>query len=144
MITWTMHGTWLQGDKRGYVKDGKVLTANKGLESANKVSQKSETVRLGPKHKKIVENTILTESERIGQKIFALSVFSNHVHLVMGIEAESIESAVSRYKNVATRELKKSGLSGKMWTRGFNKIFCFTQQQLDAKIQYVRNHTTND
>jgi len=25
MITWTTYGSWLQGDKRGYVKDGKIL-----------------------------------------------------------------------------------------------------------------------
>jgi len=31
MITWTTYGTWLQGDERGYVKNGKVLRENKRL-----------------------------------------------------------------------------------------------------------------
>jgi len=32
MLTWTTYGTWLQGDARGYVKNGKILSENKGLE----------------------------------------------------------------------------------------------------------------
>ena len=36
MLTWTTYGTWLQGDARGYVKNGKILSENKGLEKANR------------------------------------------------------------------------------------------------------------
>jgi len=25
MVTWTTYGTWLQGEKKGYVKNGKIL-----------------------------------------------------------------------------------------------------------------------
>jgi len=25
MVTWTTYGSWLQGDKRGFVKDGKIF-----------------------------------------------------------------------------------------------------------------------
>jgi len=31
MLTWTTYGTWLQGDERGYVKDGQVLRGDKKL-----------------------------------------------------------------------------------------------------------------
>ena len=30
MITWTTYGTWLQGDERGYVKDGNICPAFHG------------------------------------------------------------------------------------------------------------------
>jgi hypothetical protein len=36
MITFTTYGTWLQGDKRGYVKDGKEFDSNKELLDANR------------------------------------------------------------------------------------------------------------
>jgi len=35
MVTWTTYGSWLQGDKRGYVKNGEILLAEKILEKSN-------------------------------------------------------------------------------------------------------------
>ncbi|MDD5326401.1 MAG: transposase [Phycisphaerae bacterium] len=140
MVTWTTYGTWLQGDKRRYVQDGKILPADTELEDANKRLQKCNIVRLTSIQKKVVNNAILEEAERIGQKIFALAVCSNHVHLVACRQNESIESAVSRYKNVATAALKKTGLLKRVWTRGFDKQFCFDDAVLEKKIEYVLRH----
>jgi len=69
-----------------------------------------------------------------------LAVCSNHIHLVVGSGNESIKSTVSRYKNVSTCALKKMGLTKRIWTRGFDKRFCFTGEQLEQKIKYVRRH----
>ncbi len=82
MVTWTTYGTWLQGDKRRYVQEGKVLPANTVLVNANKRLQKYNIVRLTALQKKVAEDAILREAERIGQRILALAVCSNHVHLV--------------------------------------------------------------
>jgi REP element-mobilizing transposase RayT len=140
MVTWTTYGTWLQGDKRGYVRDGKILLSDKALEEANKKLQKSESVYLTLRQKRVVEEAVLKEAERIGQEILALAVCSNHVHLVSGSGDESIESVVSRYKNVATSALKKMGLTKRIWTRGFDRRFCFNSEQLQQKIEYVCRH----
>ena len=140
MITWTTYGTWLQGDKRGYVKDGKILPLDKGLEEANKKLQKCSPVRLSSKQKKDVENAIIKEAKRIGQKILALAVCSNHVHLVTVPCNESIESSVSRYKNVSTFALKKTVSTNRIWTRGFDKRFCFNNEELQEKVRYVCRH----
>ncbi len=140
MVTWTTYGTWLQGDKRGYVQDGKILQADTKLETANKKLQKFEIVRLTSEQRKVVEDAILKEAERIGQKILALAVYSNHIHLVAGSGKESIENTVSRYKNVATSALKKTRLTKRIWTRGFDKRFCFNGEQIEQKIEYVRRH----
>lgn len=140
MVTWTTYGTWLQGDKRRYVRNGKILPPDACLEQANKKLQKFEAVHLTSEQKRIVEDVMLKEAQRIGQDILALVVYSNHVHLVARTGNESIESAVSRYKNVATCALKKAGLTKKIWTRGFDKRFCFTNEQLAQKISYVNRH----
>jgi len=144
MVTWTTYGTWLQGDKRGYVRDGKIFPADTGLEEANKKLQKSGLVRLTPKQKRIVEEAVLKEAKRIGQKILALAVCSNHIHLVASKGKESIENAVSRYKNVSSSALKKTGLTKRIWTRGFDKRFCFSSEHLEQKIKYVRHHDKTD
>jgi len=140
MVTWTTYGKWLQGDKRGYVQDGKILQSDARLETANKKLQKFEIVHLTSQQKRIVKDSILKEAERIGQKILALAVCSNHIHLVAGSGNESIENAVSRYKNIATSALKKTGLTKRIWTRGFDKRFCFNGEELEQKIEYVCRH----
>jgi len=28
MVTWTTYGTWLEGEKKGYVKKGRVMAGN--------------------------------------------------------------------------------------------------------------------
>ena len=126
MVTWTTYGSWLQGDKRGYVRDGKIFPADAGLEEVNK---KESSKRQWSKRQK-----------RIGQKILALAVCSNHIHLVAGKGNESIENSVSRYKNVSSSALKKAGLTKRIWTRGFDKRFCFNNEHLEQKIKYVRHH----
>jgi len=34
MATWTTYGSWLQGSKKGYVKNGTILPANADLEKS--------------------------------------------------------------------------------------------------------------
>jgi len=112
MVTWTTYGTWLQGDKRGYARDGKIYPADAGPE----------------------------EAKRIGQEILAIAVCSNHIHLVADKGNESIENAVSRYKNVSSSALKKTGFAKRVWTRCFDKRFCFSSEHLEQKIKYVHHH----
>lgn len=140
MVTWTTYGSWLQGDKRGYVKNGRVLAQNDKLKSANQRQQKYPTLKLNTEQKQIVENTITEEARRINHKIFAIAVCSNHVHIVAGVSEESIEQAVHRYKYSATLALRKFGSQDKIWSKGFDKRFCFTDRELENKVRYVRSH----
>lgn len=140
LVTWTTYGSWLQGDKRGYVKKGKILTQNNKLKSANLKRQKYPTVKLNQEQKQIVEQAILEEAQRIKHKIFAIAVCSNHVHIVASVSEESIEQAVHRYKYSATWALRKFTSQGKIWSKGFDKRFCFTDRELENKIRYLRSH----
>ena len=140
MVTWTTYGTWLQGDERGYVKNGQILPGNKKLKTANKNQQKSQTVKLNPSQKQLVQNAILREAQKINQNIFAIAVYSNHVHLVAGASSKSIEQIVHRYKRLSSFVLNKAGLNGKVWSKGFDKRFCFTDREIEQKVKYVNNH----
>jgi len=138
MVTWTTYGTWLQGDKRGYVKGGEILQGNENIRGICQRLQKQPAVILNEEEKQTAQEAILTESEKIGQTIKALAVCTNHVHLVAEPCRESIEKIVSRYKNVAMFALHKRGRNGRIWTHGFDKRFCFTEDELTARINYVR------
>ena len=140
MVTWTTYGSWLQGDERGYVKKGRILQGNDKLKSANRKRQKFQTVKLNSSQKQIVKKVILAKAKRVNQKILALSVCSNHVHIVAHVSAESIERVVHRYKCSATFALRKCGLQNKVWSKGFDKRFCFTDKEIERKIGYVQGH----
>ncbi len=107
MLTWTTYGTWLQGDRRGYVKNAKVLPADEGLYKANQKHMKFEPVRLSRKQQSVVRKTILGTAGKAGQKIFALAIAGNHLHLLLEPAGEPFGRVVSRYKILYERRLKQ-------------------------------------
>ena len=140
MVTWTTYGSWLQGDERGYVKHGKIMSGDPKILEASRRLQKSAPVKLDSEQRAIAHQAILDEAKRIGHTIEALVVCSNHVHLAARPCREPIEEIVSRYKNIAMFALRKHGQVGRIWTRGFDKRFCFTPDSLNQRIEYVKKH----
>ncbi|MBL7153528.1 MAG: transposase [Phycisphaerae bacterium] len=140
MLTWTTYGTWLPGDQRGYVADDRTLPGNGNILERNRKRQKSPAVKLNAQEKKIVEQTILAEAKTIGQQVESLVVCSNHVHLLTRRHARPVEEVVSRYKSMTTRGLWKEGRKGRVWTKGYDKRFCFTEQDIATKAKYIQNH----
>ena len=140
MITWTAYGSWLPGEKRGYVAHGQVMPGNEQLLKRNKDRQKSPAVILNERERKIVQEVILAEAQRISQTIEALVVYSNHVHLLARPHTGSIEEIVSRYKSKTTRALWQNGRQGRIWTKGYDKRFCFTEEEVTQRIRYINQH----
>ena len=110
LITWTTYGTWLQGDERGYVKKGKVYSGSEGLSASNRLTMSQDAVQ------------------------------HNHVHMVFAFNAIPISRIVAQYKTAARIALKETGLTGRVWTKGYDKRYCFEKARLDDKIEYVNNH----
>lgn len=140
MVTWTTYGSWLQGDKRGYVKNGKIMPGDDKIFQSSRELQKWPTVKLDSEARDIVRGAILNEADRIGQTIEALAVCTNHVHLVARPCNETIGGIVSRYKNIAMFALGERDQVKRLWTRGFDKRFCFSNEDLQCRISYVKKH----
>jgi REP element-mobilizing transposase RayT len=140
MITWTTYGTWLQGDERGFVKDGITHAGNEALVQSNQRNLKTKHIRLSPAHRQIVQKAILQKAEQLNQKISALSVSPTHVHILAEYIPILIGIVVRYYKNSAQVALRKIGFSGRIWTKGFDKRYCFDQKSLANRIDYVNEH----
>jgi REP element-mobilizing transposase RayT len=140
MATWTTYGTWLQGSKKGYIKNGVTLKANPELEETNKALLKHEKITIPKSLHTIIKNAILKEAEEMSQKVHAITVCSNHVHIVVGSIGKSCGYSVGRFKKAATGELRRYGFHDKVWTKGFDKRYCFSEQELEKKIRYVQQH----
>jgi len=142
MLTWTTYGTWLQGDERGFVRDGKIVRENKGLMQANKLSQVQVSVKLSKVQRQLVREAIVAEAALRGQRIYALSVKTTHIHIVVQNTGQPIGNMVAYYKKAGRLAIKATGHTGKLWTRGYDKRFCFDEVSLEQKIGYVKSHDT--
>ena|SRR3972149_3553483 len=141
LLTWTTYGTWLQGDERRYVKDGVVLPANIPLANSNEQQLNKDPIILTPNQRKAVEDTIRAKANEIGQKIYAISVCSNHVHIVLDYTTTDIGLIVRYYKMAGQTALRNAGFAGRLWTKGFDKRFCFDEQSLRGRIDYVNKQS---
>ena len=140
MLTWTTYGSWLQGDRRKYVKNGEILDPDTLLENKNRENMKYPKVSLTPAQREIVEQAIIEESASLKQKIYAIAAGKSHIHLVTGCNFTSAASAVSHYKNEARLAMESNGFVGRLWTKGFSVRYCFDENQLNKVIQYVNRH----
>ena len=59
MLTWTAYGSWLQGDRRKYVKNGQILDPDPSLERKNKENMKYPKVSLNAAQREIIEKAII-------------------------------------------------------------------------------------
>lgn len=140
MATWTTYGTWLQGDKRGYVKNGIILRENARLERTNRQLLKHDKIIIPKNLRKTVENAILQEAKQTGQKVYAIAICSNHVHIVVESTNERFGYSIGRLKRAATKALREYGFVGKVWTKGYDKRYCYNQDELETRIKYVQRH----
>ena len=140
MLTWTTYGSWLQGDARGYVRKGKVLSGREQLAQANSRMRRGGGVKLDRTEREIIRRAILAEGERIGERILAIAVQSKHVHVVIGAGGRAISKVVSRLKCAAYYEAQKAGADRQLWTRGYDKRLCFDVEALRARVKYVEGH----
>ncbi len=140
MVTFTTYGSWLQGDKRGWVKNGNTFQENPCIEEANKEQMQCPAVRLTKIERDLVREAILVRARERRQKVYAIRVWSNHVHIVFENEECPISRVVQAYKNAGTIALKKNGFCGKTWTSGYDKRYCFDEKALRKRIEYVEGH----
>jgi REP element-mobilizing transposase RayT len=140
MITWTTYGTWLQGEEKRFVKEGEVRGENVALKKDCEKKLEDEPVRLRRKDKDIVKEAILEAAKRFQQKICAIAVYSNHVHIVAEYVDVPISVIAGYYKNAGRVALQKSGFKGRVWTSGYDKRYCFDEESLRKRIEYVEGH----
>ncbi len=142
MLTFTTYGTWLQGDERSYVKNGQIHSPNDYLVRTNECLQVQETVRLSKNQRRLVRQAIAKEAASQEQHIYALAVRPTHVHIVSQYIPQPISKIVAYYKKAARFALKAAGHNGRLWTKGYDKRFCFDNESLERRIKYVNGQNS--
>ena len=138
MFTATTYGTWLRGDQRGWVDEGRVLPADPQLQHADRRRMKHPpytfpTDRLTDVGEAIVRALI----DRMGITVLAATVQTWHAHVVTGATSHDMSAVVKCFKDAARYQLRPGR---PIWADGYDKRFCFHAESLHGRVGYVERH----
>ena len=82
---------------------------------------------------------VITSKHKIN--LYALAVQSWHTHFVTG----PVTIAIGNFVNSVKRKVEWwLDLKQRIWTRGYYKTFCYTQEDALARIKYVQKHNLKE
>src|SRR5262249_3272077 len=96
-------------------------------------------VLLAKRQRRVIEVAIREVCENRKYSLYALSVRTNHVHVVVGSTRQP-ESVMNGFKSYATRRLRESHLLQhdlRPWRRHGSTRYLWTEEQVANAIEYV-------
>ena len=115
LITFRSYGTWLHGDERGsidrfhHIYKSPYIESNPRWHLHNTRALKRELVILDAAQRKSIEQSIRANCECRRWHLYALSVRTNHVHIVVSIGSLNPERALVAFKANATKQMRLDG-----------------------------------
>jgi hypothetical protein len=138
MFTMTTYGTWLRGDQRGWVDDGRVYPPDPILEAADARRMLDPTF-LVPKDRLMEAGSYIGAAliDKLQLRVWALTVRTWHTHFVIGATHHDVADIAKAVKDKVRRGLKERR---PIWTDGYDKRFCFDEAAVWSRIRYVERH----
>lgn len=142
MFTITTYGTWLRGDARGWIDDGKLMPADPELEASDRRRLKHPPYYFAAERRFDVGTWLGTGLIReLGLRLWALAVRSWHLHFVVG----PTPVPVGEVAKCAKDQVRYGLAAGRpIWGGDYDKRFCFDALSLRHRILYVERHNTED
>jgi REP element-mobilizing transposase RayT len=156
LITWTCYGTWLPGDRRGYVSStrlpdatydpkqnipGSPITADHSLTRQHAVEQqKHTTATLDQERALVAAHGIVDACAIRNWQVVRAALMWNHVHVIVkqcpdnGPEVRRILKGVSQ-----NAICKHDGKSRRWWTEKGSDRYLHGERAVLAAAQYVAN-----
>lgn len=140
MFTMTTYGTWLRGDKRGWVQDGRIYPANPTLEAKDRKKLKHPPFLFNEAELFGIGNAI-GESliQRLEQRILAMTIRTWHVHFIVSKTSIDVSRIAKCAKDAVRYHLR---LGRPIWTTGYDKWFCFDEQTVHNRVHYIERRVT--
>ena len=145
-LTWHTYGTWLHGDPAGSVDSAHNRYGSshigdhpKRLERA-KSRMNDEPFTLTAEAREAVETIIAKHCEHRTWRLHALSVRSNHVHVVVSAPETTPEELVRQLKQWGTRVLRDRGFAGpdqRVWADHASTRYLFNEEAVAAATRYT-------
>lgn len=148
LITFRCYGTWLHGDERGSVDrrhfnryGGAAIKPDPAAVARKARLLKQDRFYLGAAERKLVESAIAEVCEVRRYFMYAQSIRTEHVHVVVN-NADIPERMMSSFKAYSTRAFRSSGLIGpetKVWSRHGSTRYLWTEEHIAMAVDYVVN-----
>jgi REP element-mobilizing transposase RayT len=147
-LIWTTYGTWLPGDQRGWIQKRTrgIQAPDAQRETRARQNMAEDAVVLTALQRKIVEQTIRDHCRIRDWQLHALSVRSNHVHVVVTVD-RSADEVMDQLKAWCSRKLSDAagltrtvavGAGRRRWfTEDGDKELIDTEEYLANAIRYV-------
>ena len=141
LITWTVYGTFLQGDARWWRKAsvGSSQPQPK-LERWHRDRLKHDIILLTPQQRSIVQNRIVEHCDHRQWKLWAVNARTNHVHVVVtasGYEGKIVRDQLKANATGALRRHDGTFTDRPVWTTKGDVEFLETNDELDQAVAYV-------
>lgn len=156
LLTWTMYGNRLAGDARGFVSNVRVGPGPEvrhnipgtpfdrnipRLEKHVRERMKGSPVRIELAHAEALLDQFQETSQIRNWFLMAVSIMSQHIHLVVGVPGDPNPDAVlndfKRYGSQCLNKLWETPKSGRWWTRGGSKRKLADDAAILAGISYT-------
>jgi REP element-mobilizing transposase RayT len=148
LFTFRCYGTWLHGDARGSVDrahnqyKAAYAPANENRNRHNKGMLKSKPLLLNASQRLSVETAIRETCVHRRWILHAISVRTNHVHMVVSIGIKKSELALNAFKANATRQMREDGcwkMSHSPWVDKGSRRNLWNERSVERAIDYVIN-----
>ena len=140
-ITWTVYGTWLQRDVRGWRRyRGGHETPQPLLAAWRRERLLYPVIMLDDRTRKIVESEISDHCERHGWKIWIANPRTTHVHVVVSADGVHGAKVRDQLKANCTRGLRENDscfCDRPVWSRGGDWQCINSEDDLEAVIIYA-------
>jgi REP element-mobilizing transposase RayT len=140
-ITWTVYGTFLQGDERGWRRRGKgQQLPQPKLNQWHQDRLNHPVLLLGSLARDCVAEAIRQHCLERGWQLWGCSCRSNHVHVVVTAKNYAGSTARDQLKASATRELRiqfKEFVDRPVWTRAGDWESLNSEEDIEAAVLYV-------
>ncbi len=155
LLTWTTYGTWLRGDKRGYVGctldgDGGVRPTNNEFSAPYDADDgrtynrdfsalKSPPVHLTAEQAACAAEALCEAARGAGYDLARAAVMRDHVHVLVGAHADGKSEVMRKLKGVsAVRLTQRFGRpGGSWWTRSGSEREKWDEGAVAAAEAYV-------
>jgi REP element-mobilizing transposase RayT len=153
-ITWTCYGTWLPGDRRGYVSNtllppggflpkqnvpGTPCTADDPYtQSRARALQKDTTAQLTTELAEVAARALVAAAAKREWRIVRGALMANHVHVVVmncPADGEGVRRVLKGNSQAAVSD--HVGQSHRWWTSGGSDRYKNDDQAIAAAIRYV-------
>ena len=140
-ITWTVYGTFLQGDVRWWrKKHAGELPPQPFLEQWHRDRLNHPIILLNDNHRNVVKFEIENHCSRRGWKLWIANPRTNHVHVVvtaLGYVGETVRDQLKANCTRGLRDMDHRFLDRSVWTCKGDVQFLKTEEDLEVAIDYA-------